>query len=201
MTTIASARVVPLGADDLRSQDPQLEDLVNFLGYRPNALLTMARKPGLLPAILGLVQQTLRGDGLIEPPLRFLVAAEACRGARCWYSATHVVHAAHHAGVTWPQLDALPEYRSSDCFSPRERAALAIASAGATLPTGDAGAAFDEARKHFSEDELIELVSCVAVFGWFNRWNSLMRSALEAIPAEAAAHVGWLQFLKPEDRI
>ncbi len=196
-----TARIAPLAADDPRSQSPQLEDLVNFVGYRPHALLTMARKPGVLPAVLGLVQTTLRGEGLLEPGLRFLVAAEACRGARCVYSTVHVVHAAQHAGVAWEQLDALPEHRHSERFSPRERAALAMASAGATLPVGaGAGAAFDEARAHFSEDEVIEIVSLIALFGWFNRWNSLMRSTLEPVPAEALHHVDWLRRMMEETR-
>lgn len=193
-----TARTAPLAADDPRSQDPQLEDLVNFVGYRPHALLTMARKPGVLPAVLGLVQTTLRGDGLIEPGLRFLLAAEACRGARCAYSAVHVVHAAQHARVGWAQLAALPGYLGSAHFSARERAALRIASAGATLPVADASLAFDEARQHFAEEELIEIVAIVALFGWFNRWNSLMRTALEPEPAQALHHVGWLQQLWKE---
>lgn len=195
-----TARLAPLAADDPRSQDPQLEDLVNFVGYRPNALLTMARKPGVLPAVLGLVQTTLRGEGLIEPGLRFLIAAEACRGARCVYSAVHVVHAAQHAGVDWARLDALPLARRSGRFSERELAALALAGAGATLPVADASAAFDAARSHFSDDELIEIVSIVALFGWFNRWNSLMQSTLESVPAEALHHVDWLRRMMEETR-
>lgn len=193
-----TTRVAPLAAADPRSQDPQLEDLVDFVGYRPNALLTMARKPGLLPAVLGLVQTTLRGAGLIEPGLRFLLAAETCRGARCGYSTVHVVHAAQHAGVGWAKLAALPGYADSGHFDARERAALRIASAGATLPVADADPAFDQARRYFSENELIEIVSIVALFGWFNRWNSLMRSTLEPVPAEALHHVGWLQQLIKE---
>ncbi len=198
MNLVTTARAAPLDAADPRSQDPQLEDLVNFVGYRPNALLTMARKPGLLPAVLGLVQTTLRGEGLIEPELRFLLAAEACRGARCAYSTVHVVHAAQHAGIGWAKLADLPAYGHSEHYSERERAALGIASAGATLPVTDAGTAFEQARRHFSEDEVIEIVSIVSLFGWFNRWNSLMRSTLEPQPAEALHHVGWLKKLLKE---
>lgn len=198
MTFAETARVAPLAADDPRSQDPQLEDLVSFVGYRPHALLTMARKPGVLPAVLGLVQTTLRGAGLIEPSLRFLLAAEACRGARCGYSTVHVVHAAKHAGLGWDKLSALPGYAASMHFDARECAALRIASAGATLPVADAGSAFGEARRYFSEDEIIEIVSIVALFGWFNRWNSLMQTTMEPVPAEALHHVGWLQQLMKE---
>lgn len=198
MNIPTTARAAPLAADDPRSQDPQLEELVAFVGYRPHALLTMARKPGVLAAVLGLVGHTLRGPGLIEPGLRFLLAAETCRGARCAYSTVHAVHAAQHAGVGWARLSALPDYRSDDRFDARERAALAIASAGATLPVGDAGPAFEAAKHYFCEDELIEIVSVVALFGWFNRWNSLLRTTLEPVPAEALHHVGWLEQLMKE---
>ena len=53
-------RVAPLAGDDPRLEDPALQDLVAFVGYRPNALLTMAKLPGLLPAVLGMVQAALR---------------------------------------------------------------------------------------------------------------------------------------------
>lgn len=194
--TTTSARLLPLASDDARAGDPVLEDLVQFLGYRPHALLTMARKPGLLPAVLELVQVTLRGPGPVEPELRFLIACELCRVARCAYSTVHVVHAAHHVGVPWKKLEALPGWRTSPHFSPRERAALAIAAVGAPLPMADADAAFAGARDRFTEDELVEIVSFVALFGWFNRWNSLVRTELEHVPAQACAHVAWLRELR-----
>jgi alkylhydroperoxidase family enzyme len=188
--------VLPLAGDDPRSQDQLLEDLVAFVGYRPHALLTMARKDGLLPAVVALVSQTLRGPGRLEPALRYLLVSEVCRGARCFYSATHVVHAAHHVGVSWEKLDALPAYNEHPYFDARERAALAIASAGATLPVAGAEAAMERAVAQFDEDERIEIVALVALFGWFNRWNGLMGSELEPRPAEALAHVGWLSLLQ-----
>jgi alkylhydroperoxidase family enzyme len=192
-----TARIPPLPATDPRSADPQLEELVSFLGYRPNALLTMARKPGLLGAVLGLVQAALRGQGDLPIDLRFLLACEASRGARCFYSATHAVHAAHSLGVSWEKLDALDHYAASDLYTPAERAALAIASAGATLPVGEAGAPFERAAAHFSESQRLDIVAAVALFGWFNRWNSLMQSELEHEPgAEALERVRWLRPLR-----
>lgn len=191
--TTATARLAPLASDDARARDPKLDELVQFAGYHPNALLTMARKPGLLPAILGLVQATVRGPGSIEPALRFLIASEVSRGAGCGYTAAHAVHAAHHLGLAWSKLDALPQWLDSPLFDARERAALAIAHAGATLPVAEAGPAFGHARRHFSEDELIEIVSIVALFGWFNRWNSLVQSQLEDEPASVCQHVTWLR--------
>ncbi len=190
------ARIAPLHERDPRSQDPVLEELVGFVGYRPNALLTMARKPGVVPALLKLVGVTLRGDGLLAESLRFLVAAETARGARCCYTTTHLVHAAHHLGVGWDKLAALPSYRDDPRYTEQERMALAIATAGGSLPVREPARAMEQAKQVFSDEEVVEIVSCVAMVGWFNRWNGLMGSALEPVPSEAIAHVPWLRELE-----
>jgi len=196
MNAPTAARIAPLHENDLRSHDPVLEELVDFVGYRPNALLTMARKPGVVPALLQLLGVTLRGDGLLLQPLRFLIAAEAARGARCRYTTTHLVHAAHHLGVGWDKLAVLPSYRDDPRYTEQERKALAIATAGGSLPVREPGQAIDQARQVFTEEEIVEIVSCVAMVGWFNRWNGLMGSELEPVPSEALAHVPWLQDLE-----
>lgn len=195
MNANTCARIAPLHESDPRSQDPVLEDLVNFVGYRPNALLTMARKPGVVPALLKLLGVTLRGDGLLPQSLRFLIAAEAARGARCRYTTTHLVHAANHLGVDWDKLAALPSCQNDPRYTEQERKALAIATAGGCLPVREPARAMEQAKQVFSEEEIVEIVSCVAMAGWFNRWNGLMGSELEPEPAEAMAHLPWLQQL------
>lgn len=196
MNSQTTARIAPLRESDLRSRDPVLEELVDFVGYRPNALLTMARKPGVVPALLALLGVTLRGDGLLAQPLRFLVAAETARGARCRYTTTHLVHAAHHLGVGWDKLAALPSYRDDPRYTEQERKALAIATAGGSLPVCEPARAMEQAKRIFSDEEIVEIVSCVAMVGWFNRWNGLMGSVLETVPSEAMAHVPWLRELE-----
>ncbi len=195
MSTLSTARIAPLDENDPQSRDPLLEDLVNFLGYRPNAILTMARKSGVVPALLQLRGVTLRGKGLLIDQLKFLVAAETSRGAQCRYSTTHLVHAAHHLGVSWGKLNVLPSYLHSPLYTEQEKKAIAIATAGATLPVHGASAAIEQAKTFFSEEEIIEIVSCIAMVGWFNRWNGLMGSQLESVPMEAMDHVQWLKEL------
>ncbi len=189
-------RIAPLSEQAPESKDPFLEELVRFAGYRPNALLTMARKPGLVPAVLQLLRVTLRGAGLLPEQLRFLVAAEAARGAQCRYTATHLVHVAHHLGASWEKLAALSAYAKDSQYSDMEKKALAIATAGATLPIRNPEAAIAAAKAVFSDEEIVEIVSCVAMTGFFNRWNGLMASTLEPVPSEALEHVHWLVALE-----
>ena len=59
MNARTAARIAPLHESDPRSRDPVLEELVDFVGYRPNALLTMARKPGVVPAPVSYTHLTL----------------------------------------------------------------------------------------------------------------------------------------------
>ncbi len=195
-----TAYLTPL-SDLTQGEAPErLQALVGFLGYRPNALLTMARKPALLPAVLELVQVALRGPGRLDEGLRFLVACEASRVAGCGYSAAHVAHAALHLGVALPKLVELDRQATSAQYTPRERAALALANVAASALDVDAharrDAAFAAARACFDEEELVELVTVISALGWFNRWNSLVRSELEAEPATVVADLPWLTALQ-----
>lgn len=191
-----AAQVEPMSAEDPRSKDPLLEDLVRFVGYRPNALLTMARAEGLLPAILQLVQIALRNERAISQQLRFLLACEASRVAGCFYSAVHAAHATLHLDVPAEKLAALEEFATHPAYTAAERAALAIARAGGSLPVSDPGPAFVEARKFFDDEQIVAIVSAIAAFGWFNRWNSLMGSQLEEVPSSVIAELPWLRRMR-----
>ena len=133
---------------------------------------------------------------LLAEQLRFLIAAEAARGAQCRYTTTHLVHAAHHLGTSWEKLAALPSYLNDPQYTDKERKALAIATAGGTLPVREPALAMEQAKSVFSDEEIIEIISCVAMVGWFNRWNGLMGSTLESVPSEAMNHVHWLSELE-----
>lgn len=191
-----AAHIAPLASLDAAGAPAGLQALVDFVGYRPNALLTMARHDGLLAAVLGLVQATVRGPGPLDEGLRFLVACEASRAAGCGYSAAHAAHAATHLGVPLDRLAALDRHADSPLFTPRERAALALAQVAARPLADGAAAARDAAfaavRRHFTEEEVLALVAVVSAFGWFNRWNSLVRSELEAEPATMVGALPWL---------
>lgn len=192
-------QLYPLIGGHSGSENADLEDLVRFLGYRPNALLTMARVEGLLPAVLALVKVTIRNEAVISSDLRFLVAAEASRSVGCFYSATHAVHAAEHQGVPLEKLADLDRCETSPHYTEAERAALQLARLSARAPVGDLHPAWERARKSYSEDALLALCSAIAAFGWFNRWNSMIGSELEPEPASVLDSVAWLTQIRPAE--
>lgn len=172
--------MIPVNAPTRDRCDPAFDTLVQFIGYEPLALKDMASRPGLLGVVLQLVGVTVRGAGVLDEGLRFLLATEVSRRAGCCYSAAHAAHAAHRLGVPWLKIAALPDGAASGLFSPLEQAVLAVARGG------DAG------RSLLGEAQHLEAVSVVALFGWFNRWNRLRPNPLEDEPAVALDHVPWL---------
>jgi hypothetical protein len=77
----------------------------------------------------------------------------------------------HHQGETEQRLFAVPVWRETPFFSPRERAALAWTEAVTEIGrSGVSDALYDEARAQFTEKELVDLTVAVIAI---NAWNRL----------------------------
>ncbi|MFT3799646.1 MAG: carboxymuconolactone decarboxylase family protein [Burkholderiaceae bacterium] len=189
MGCAASPRIAPL--DGLET-DPggTLASLEQFVGYRPNALATMARRPGLLGAVLDLVNAALRQDGHLPADLRYLLACEAARHSGSRYTTTHLAHAAHCAGAGWGRIAMLASPAPGNAATDAERTLLALAGPLLSAPHKDA--AWQAAGAHWHADALAEAVGVIALTAWFTRWNTLVETELESEPAIALAHVPWL---------
>ena len=46
-------------------------------------------------------------------------------------------------------------------------------------------ASVDELGKHFDEEQQLEIVAVISMFGFLNRWNATLATELEALPARA----------------
>ena len=98
-------------------------------------------------------------------------------------------------GVADEKLAAVWEYRTSPLFSEAERTALDIAVAAAAQPNEVTDEMFDQAKKHWSEGQIVEIVAVISFFGFMNRYNDTMATPLEDEPIEVAekhiAQHGW----------
>ena len=81
------------------------------------------------------------------------------------------------AGETADRLNLIAAWREAACFTDAERAALELAEEGTRL--ADGGGVSDEvwqnAAKHYDEDQLATLVSQIALINAFNRGNVITR--------------------------
>jgi alkylhydroperoxidase family enzyme len=98
-------------------------------------------------------------------------------------------------GVDEKKLAAIWEYRTSPLYTEGERIALDFAIAAASQPNAVTDEIFEKMKRHWNENQIVEIAATVALFGFLNRWNDTMATPLEEEPIEAgekflASH-GW----------
>lgn len=190
------ARVTPIRREDA----PELEDVFRraeeALGFVPNSFLAMGRAPGILRAFSRLAREVIGVPGKVPLPLKRMVAYMASRSAGCQYCSAHTAEAAAAVdGVPAGKIAAIWSYETSPLFDDAERAALRMAQGAGAAPNAVDDEDFALLGKHFDEDQIVELVAVVCLFGWLNRWNDTMATDLEQRPlAFGRAHLaaaGW----------
>ena len=73
------------------------------------------------------------------------------------------------------KINLVAVWREAPIFSARERAALAWTEALTFVPDGVSDAIYEEARREFSEQELVYLTSAVASINTWNRFGAAYR--------------------------
>ncbi len=142
--------------------------------------------PGALEAMRGLERYT--HDSGVDRKLLELVKMRASQLNGCAYCIDMHSKDARAQGETEQRLYALDAWRETPFFDARERAALAWTEAVTRISDGHApDGVFEEARKHFSEKELVDLtLAIVAINGW-NRLAIAFRSVHGGyVPGRAA---------------
>lgn len=125
--------------------------------------------PEGLKAVRALEQYLRKSE--LEPALIELVKVRASVMNGCAYCVDVHTKDARAEGETEQRLFAIPVWRETPFFSPRERAALAWTEAVTDIRrTGVGDALYDEARVQFTEKELVDLTLAVIAI---NAWNRL----------------------------
>jgi hypothetical protein len=66
---------------------------------------------------------------------------------------------------------------------------LRVALGAGVVPNAVSDADFDTLKAHYSNEEIVEIVAVIALFGYLNRWNDTMQPELETKHlGYAAAH-------------
>ena len=180
--------VTPLPTD----HDPEVAQLALFfnqtLGFPPNSVLTMMRRPALARAFTELNRAVMDNHGRVTSELKRLIGHIASTAAGCRYCEAHTIRAAQRfgakEGADARRLDEVWSYATSPLFTAAERAALDFARAAASVPNDVTAEIAAALRAHWDEGEIVEITGVIALFGFLNRWNDSMATELEG-PAVA----------------
>ncbi|MFK7951252.1 MAG: carboxymuconolactone decarboxylase family protein [Ekhidna sp.] len=194
----------------MKDHETILLEAERAMGFVPNSLKSMAKKPNILGsfsmlfanikgfsssktsawtgfriAIKNLIW-TLKAKKAshLELPsyLKDLIAHVSSNASGCRYCQAHTAHTAHRNGVSVEKLQKVWEFETSDLFSEQERAALRFALAAGSTPNKITQEHHENLNTFFTPSQIIEIVSTIAIFGFLNRWNDSMATQLEEEP-------------------
>src|SRR5262245_23950234 len=175
-----SPRLAPLAPDP--ALDKQFEASKKSLGLVPNSLLLMQRKPKMVQAWAQMTAAVWDPESKVDRGFKRLLAHVSSRAAGCQYCMAHTIEGAMHFGVEEQRVAAIWDYQTSPLFSEAERAALDVEVGAASVPNAVTDEMFERMRKYWTEEQIVEIVGVIAIFGFLNRWNDTMGTPLEDEP-------------------
>jgi len=182
-----------------RSATKEAEEMASFyeetLGFTPNSLFTMMHRPRIAAAFLEMNQAVMENKGRLSSSLKRELAYLSSSITGCRYCEAHTIRAAERYGSSEERMLNLWEYKTHAAFSEAERAVFDLAIAASQVPNAVTQEIAENIRKYWDEGEIVEVMGVVALFGYLNRWNDSMGTALEDPAAVSAStllgHKGW----------
>ena len=193
--TRPAPQLAPLPADHTPELADQFETTRKRMGFLPNSMLIMQRKPKMVKGFTAMSAAIWDPESKVDLKFKRLIAHVVSRSSGCQYCMAHTAEGAHKLGIDDEKLDAVWSYQTSALYSPAERAALDVAVAAGCVPNAVTDEMFLELKKHWSEEQIVEIVGVIAMFGFLNRWNDTFATPLEDDPLhfgeEHLASHGW----------
>ena len=173
------ALVTPLSAD----HDLETKELAKFfnetLGFCPNSVLTMQRRPAISKAFINLNKAVMANEGRVTSALKRMIAWVSSNATGCRYCQAHAIRAAERYGAEQEQLENIWDYRTHSAFSEAERAALDFSLAASQVPNAVNADIKNRLYEHWDEGEIVEMLGVISLFGYLNRWNDSMGTTME----------------------
>ena len=189
------AHMKPLPPETSPELRDDFEIFDKILGFVPNSLLTMQRMPKMVKGFGELTKGVMDPEGAVDLGLMRLIAHFSSRAAGCQYCEAHSLVAAKIHDVSQEKLDAIWDYQTSPLYTEAERVALDFAMAAGSVPNAVDAELFTRMRQHWSEEQIVQILGAVCLYGFLNRWNDSMATDLEEAPREMGENVvssgGW----------
>ncbi len=174
-------RIRPKNIEDVPELAPIFEAGEKIMGFVPNDGLTMAYRPDILSSFLGLVQ-SIYTEGEVQPGLKRMIGLIASAAAGCQYCQAHAVNSASIHGEDLEKIQAVWDFRKSALFSPSEKAALEVAYKAGMVPNAVSDEDFNQLKSFYTDQQVIEIVAVISMYGFLNRWNATLQTTLESKP-------------------
>jgi len=171
-------------------QDKETQELVSFfnetLGFCPNSVLTMQKKPHLAQAFVNLNKAVMDNAGSISSEFKRIIAYISSNTAGCRYCQAHTIRAAERYGGEKERLKEAWNFENSNLYSNAEKVALRFTIAASSIPVSISQELESSLKEEWSETDILEIMSVIALFGYLNRWNDVMGTSLENDAKESA---------------
>ena len=163
--------------------DHNVKELVKFfnetLGFCPNSVLTMQRRPNIAKAFIELNIAVMENHGELTSELKRLIAFVSSNTAGCRYCQAHTIRAAERYGGSSERLKNIWDFENQDYFSDAEKAALRFAQEASMIPVNISENTEKQLHNYWSDNDIVEIMGVIALFGYLNRWNDVMATTLE----------------------
>ena len=181
---------MPLINPLLSIKNKETQELVTFfnetLGFCPNSVLTMQKKPHLAQAFVNLNKAVMDNAGSITSEFKRIIAYISSNTAGCRYCQAHTIRAAERYGGKKERLEEAWDFENSSFFSEAEKVALRFTIAASSVPVTTSKELEKSLNIHWDETDILEIMSVIALFGYLNRWNDVMGTSLEEDAKDSA---------------
>lgn len=149
-----------------------------------DSALLWARTPKLFLGVAFLYGMIDRKSSPLDPVLRSLVTVRVSQINGCSFCVDLNSATLMRRGVPFEKVEALENWRDSNLFEKRERAALEYAESMTRSDRQTDDALVAELREHFDDDTIVELTGLIA----FQNMSSKFNSAL-AVPPQGFCRI------------
>lgn len=172
--------LVPPLSPNYDRETKQLAEFFNeTLGFCPNSVLTMQRRPAISKAFINLNKAVMANEGRVTSALKRMIAWVSSNAAGCRYCQAHAIRAAERYGSEQEKLDNIWEYRTHPAFTEAERVALDFSLAASQIPNQVDDPIKQRLYEYWDEGEIVEMLGVISLFGYLNRWNDSMATSIE----------------------
>ena len=187
--------VSPLSAEHNLETKELAEFFNETLGFCPNSVLTMQRRPAISKAFINLNKAVMANEGRVTSALKRMIAWVYSNATGCRYCQAHAIRAAERYGAEQEQLDNIWEYKTHPAFSEAEIVALDFSLLASQVPNAVDASANKRLYEYCDEGEIVEILGVISLFGYLNRWNDSMETSIEDGAVESGnqylAKHGW----------